>query len=612
MDLPSPGEDFYLQHIQSSLYLDVKNGDTYNGAEVVLSVSADKSIVQWARKPGHVADYLVNKATLTDPISLESKCLNVSYESKDVGARLQQWSVNGGASEQWTLVLGGSGDSVVLVNKNSGLACGPASVEKGSPIVQMEQNDPRAYWNIVRIETQAANEPQSMLAPTLADEIIYNIYVPIYSQKGDLYSVIDDLPRIAGLGISTILLMPIHPIGVPVGNHPAVGSPYAVSDFYAMDPAFGQLSYLTVLVNRAHKLGMKVILDMVLNHTAWNHPLIKERPEWYVHNDGNRSNPITIAQAFWFEDVAQLDWKSGTTVWEYMADMLVRWIKNYRVDGFRFDTADNPYGQDRMIPTSAWTFIGNAVKRANPNAILLGECCNPELSLKPFNLDYTNYSLQPAVRNACTYQDASNLQVVCKQLEKDHPKGMIHTSIIQTWDMDLDLRMYGGPDPTMAAAVFNFTIEGVPMIFAGEEVCNDQGGVNTHFPVNWHGPLASRFSDFYRRLGALRRDNIPLRRGDTTWETSRRRSKSLVAFLRTGEGKDTGKEWYKRSDETKQWFMAINFSAVSISCEVTNALRSEKWQEVHLPGALHEVLHPPLPMIELGPWGWVFFVRDFP
>lgn len=612
MPVPADGAVFALKNTATGLYLNTTA--IYAGAEVVLTASSNGSVPSWILQDYQSGRYLLNAIDTT-------MCLNVAYESKAEGAILQQWSCNGGASEMWTLVPTSNG-TLTLVNQNSGLVAGAAGSTSGSAVIQMASaNDPLAQWQVVLPNSLANSSTTATTATTIApaeidninssskahaatfrDEMIYNIYAPIFSSTGNLAAISHDLSRIAGLGFSTILLMPIHPIGVPFENHPACGSPYAVADYYAIDPALGQPSDFATLVNQAHALGLSIIMDVVLNHTAWNHPLVVQHPEYYVHTDGIKNNSSSTSQAFNFDDVAQLDFKSSPAVQKYMLTMLVWWMRNYNVDGFRFDTADNPYGKDRMIPAATWAFIGSNLKAVNPKAILLGECCNPELSLSPFDMDYANYSLQPAVASATKTQDASNLPKVFSQLQSAHPIGMLHTSIMQNWDMDLDLKMYGGPDGTLCAAVFSFTIEGVPMLFAGEEVGNDRGGYNTHTPVNWGSSLANRFSAFYKSLGTLRRSHEALRRGNTTW---------LIA------GGGAGLVAFTRRRESEEFLIAVNFSASPVGGSAStkkslfkkDKLSTGGWTEVTPPGAAHAIPHPAPPAIKLGPWDFAIFCR---
>lgn len=595
MSVPAEDVPFFMKHAETGHYLGIEDSASYAGAKVILVAAPDASAPKWLLQNYQNSIYLLNASRTT-------MCLNVAYESNAAGAPLQQWDCNAGESELWIFIPDLTG-CFTLINKKSGLAAGAANSSSGSAVVQLATNDPMTRWSIQTVEPKASPlsiEPidtgRAAFAETCADEMIYNIYPPIFSPSGTLAAITQDLPRIASFGFSTVLLMPIHPIGVPTGGRPACGSPYAVADFYAIEPALGQLSDFAALVSQAHMLGVKIIMDVVLNHTAWNNDLITEHPEWYVHTDGNKSDTKTIAQAFCFTDVAQLDFKSGDAVQIYMANMLVWWTKNYDVDGFRFDTADNPCGKHRMIPASTWSQIGTRLKAVKPKVILLGECTNPELSLRPFNIDYTNYSLQPAVATAARTQNAGNLAKLHRQLKAEHPDNMLHTAIMQTWDMDLDLKMYGGTGGTLAAATFNFTIEGVPLLFAGEEACNDQSAVNTHTPINWNSTLASWFTPYYQGLCMLRRNHEALRRGRTNW-------------LKHGGG--VGLVAFTRSGDSEQALVAINFSAQMVRGSAAG-LSSHDWTEVTPPGAPHARVHVRPPAIVLAPWDVAVFIRDAP
>src|SRR5262249_23712064 len=124
----------------------------------------------------------------------------------------------------------------------------------------------------------------------LSTATIYAVYPKIYSQAGTFAAVTSDLRRIHDLGFDVVYLMPVTPIGQATGVHPSFGSPYCVHDYYGINPAFGTQQDLTTLVSSAHALGMRVLFDQVLNHTAWDNALLTQHPEYYVHDDGNSQN----------------------------------------------------------------------------------------------------------------------------------------------------------------------------------------------------------------------------------------------------------------------------------------------------------------------------------
>src|SRR5512135_1202437 len=109
---------------------------------------------------------------------------------------------------------------------------------------------------------------------------IYQINTRQFTPEGTFRAAEKHLPRLKDLGVDILWLMPIHPIGLK-NRKGTLGSPYAVRDYYGVNPEFGSLDDLKHLVSAAHALGMHVILDWVANHTAWDNPLVGQHPDWY-------------------------------------------------------------------------------------------------------------------------------------------------------------------------------------------------------------------------------------------------------------------------------------------------------------------------------------------
>jgi cyclomaltodextrinase len=425
---------------------------------------------------------------------------------------------------------------------------------------------------------------------------IYSVFPSIYSQAGTLAAVTADLPRIRDLGFEVVYLMPVTPIGQATGGHPSVGSPYAVHDYYAVNPAYGGTQDLVTLVHSAHALGLHVILDEVLNHTSWDSALITQHPEYYVHSDGNPQNSASIEQAFNFADVAQLDYKTPANgLAKYMSDMLVSWVKNYDVDGFRFDTADDPFGAGRMITATFWQALRPQLEAAKPGILMLGEEEDPALADAPFELDY-GWDLQGlngagGLRQVATGGNASQLQQAWMGQKNGYPSAMRHMTLLQDWDLDEDLTLYGGVANTMAAAAFNFTIDGLPLLFNGEEVGNDRSGVNSHTVIDWSGPNAATFTQFYKSLLSLRNANSALQQGAVTWLTN-----SAGAHVVT----------YTRSDANATFLVAINFSNAMVSGTLSPPA-SSGWTDVSPAGSPGAAAHSLPPAVALKPYDFAIF-----
>ena len=146
------------------------------------------------------------------------------------------------------------------------------------------------------------------------DAVIYEIFPRQYSQKGDFNSITNDLDRLKNLGVTVLWLMPIHPIGQEKKKG-TIGSPYAVKDFYAINPDYGTKDDLQKLISEAHKRGLKVIIDIVANHTAWDSVMMKN-PAFYTKNDKGEIIPPVADWA----DVADLNYDNRGTSQIYDRD----------------------------------------------------------------------------------------------------------------------------------------------------------------------------------------------------------------------------------------------------------------------------------------------------
>src|ERR1041385_1919019 len=114
------------------------------------------------------------------------------------------------------------------------------------------------------------------------DGVIYEIYPRAFSQQGNFNAITARLDELKDLGVTILWLMPIHPIGQEKKKG-TIGSPYAVRDYYGINPDYGTADDLKRLISEAHKRSLKVIIDIVANHTSWDSVLMKH-PEFYKHD----------------------------------------------------------------------------------------------------------------------------------------------------------------------------------------------------------------------------------------------------------------------------------------------------------------------------------------
>lgn len=199
--------------------------------------------------------------------------------------------------------------------------------------------------------------------PHLQNQVIYSVYVRSHTPEGTFNAIIPDLDRIKALGTDIIWFMPIHPIGVK-GKKGSLGCPYANRDYRTVNPAYGTMEDFRTLCDEIRRRGMKVMIDVVYNHTSPDSVLWETHPEFfYKRPDGKPGNHVGE-----WSDVIDLDY-SVPELWDYQIESLMQWSKI--VDGFRCDVAS-------MVPLDFWKRARAAVETVHPGFIWLAETVHRE------------------------------------------------------------------------------------------------------------------------------------------------------------------------------------------------------------------------------------------
>ena len=197
----------------------------------------------------------------------------------------------------------------------------------------------------------------------LRNQVIYQVFPRQYSSENNFKGLIKDLDRIKELGTDIVYLLPIHPIGIK-NKKGGLGCPYSIRDYRKICLDLGTFSDFEELVNKTHDLGMKLMIDVVYNHTSRDSRLLNEHPEYFYKNeDGEFANRV----GEWW-DVTDLDY-SNKELWYELIDTLCFWAK-LGVDGFRCDVAT-------LVPLEFWKEARKALLEVNPNFILLAESVEP-------------------------------------------------------------------------------------------------------------------------------------------------------------------------------------------------------------------------------------------
>lgn len=430
--------------------------------------------------------------------------------------------------------------------------------------------------------------------PWVRDGVIYQIFPRDFSHEGNFKGVTAQLDRLKDLGVTILWLMPIHPIGQEKKKG-TIGSPYAVQDYYAINPDYGTKDDLKKLVSETHRRGMKLIIDMVANHTAWDSVLMKH-PDWYKHDATGK-----ITYPYDWYDIAALNY-ANPQLRSYMTDMLKYWIREFDLDGFRCDVAGE-------VPTEFWENARVELDKIKPDIFMLAEAHKAELEVKAFDLDYS-WPLHSALTDVLQGRALANeIRKAWEDELKEWPRGALHLRFSDNHDERRAIARFGEP-AALAASALMFALDGVPLIYNGMEVGDTtESGAPALFeklPIFW--AIAERrpeFPRFYKQIVALRKSSEALRNGSLNWLRNSDESR-IVTFT--------------RRTNTEEVVVAINFSNRPFlgSVEIANG---SAFQDISpdVAQALRPDAPPPereaharinsLPVVQLDSWGYRFFRR---
>lgn len=309
---------------------------------------------------------------------------------------------------------------------------------------------------------------------SMRSQVLYSIYVRAHTPEGTFNAIHRDLDRIRALGTDIIWFMPIHPIGVK-GKKGSLGCPYANRDYRTVNPEYGTMDDFRRLVDAIHSKGMKVIIDVVYNHTAPDSTLVSEHPEFfYRKSDGSMGNHVGE-----WSDVVDLDY-SVKELWDYQIESLKMWASI--VDGFRCDVAS-------MVDLEFWCKARAAVEEIHPGCIWLAEtiegsfaqanrqmgltCANDYEMFRAFDMEY-DYDIWEVFRRYLAGQcSLSNYMDMLNFQEYQYPLNYIKMRCLENHDQPRICQFV-----KEEAALDNFTallyfLKGSTLLYAGQEFCCD-------------------------------------------------------------------------------------------------------------------------------------------
>lgn len=418
----------------------------------------------------------------------------------------------------------------------------------------------------------------------LRDGVIYEVFPRDFSPAGNLNAITARLDELHGLGVNILWVMPIHPIGEKCRKG-EFGSPYSIKDYYAVDPNYGTLDDFKKLVAGAHQRGLKVIMDLVADHTAWDSVMMKH-PEFYKQD----ANGNILSPAPEWTDVAGLNY-ANPQLRDYMIEMMKYWVQTCDIDGFRCDAAP-------MVPTDFWTQARAALEKIKPDIMLLAEASEPGLLVKAFDIDYDWPLLHTMDKILIDGAPASDLRRTWEDSRLRFPKGALHMRISDDHDEARAVARYGLRG-ALAASALMFTLDGIPLLYdgmeAGDATESGDPALFDKLTIFWHPKDRPALRKIYHGL-------IDLRKQYPCFENDR------VAWLHNSDENDV--VTFMRADGLDEFVVVVNFSNRPITGSV-KLENSQDFMPVRISG-LPDTHDSGLPLFHLNSFEWRIYHRVVP
>jgi len=340
--------------------------------------------------------------------------------------------------------------------------------------------------------------------PDAQDAVIYQVNTRAFSIGGKFQGVIERLDSIKALGINTIYLMPVY----PVGTVNAVNSPYCIKNFGEVAPEFGSLSDLRALVDGAHARNIAVILDWIANHTSWDNPWISANKAWYKQDiNGNIISPPNTG----WNDVAQLNF-ANQDMRQAMIKAMKYWIYAANIDGYRCDAAD-------FVPFDFWKQSIDSLKKITSHKLLMfAEGTRSDHFTAGFQLVYGMgffYNLKDKI-----FSQGASVKSIDTVNIKEYLNATNANQVVRyTSNHDVNLvdgtaaDLFGGQDGSITTFLVAAYMKGVPMIYNGQEINYPVrlNYFNNSTPINW--TTNTSVTNAYKQILAFRKSSAALKTG---------------------------------------------------------------------------------------------------
>lgn len=342
-----------------------------------------------------------------------------------------------------------------------------------------------------------ANPAEPVIGNEVSTNVIYQANPRFFGDNECLKGLTRQVSRIAGMECDILWVMPVYESGELNG----IGSPYCIRDFKAVNPRYGTMTDLKELVNTAHSSGMKVILDWVANHTAWDCSWITEHPDWYVKDAAGN----IVSPSGW-SDVAQLNF-ANADMRAAMKDAMLFWVEQLGIDGYRCDYADG-------VPHDFWSDVITALRAKNSDMIMLAETAHPDYYADGFDMIY-DWNSSTTISAAFNGGKPADVVKEATEALAKVPDGKSILRYVFNHDVAAEnnvATMFGAPEGVPAAYVLASMLNGTPMIYSSMDVEGLSGKLSFFNYMTLD--FSTSLSDEYKAINAAFKASAEVRRGE--------------------------------------------------------------------------------------------------
>lgn len=434
---------------------------------------------------------------------------------------------------------------------------------------------------LVTVNNSLPQVKQNIVHPDWSKNVsIYEVNIRQFTPEGTLKAFSKHLPRLMKLGVDILWLMPINPIG-ELNRKGTLGSYYSIKDYKAVNKEFGTPEDFSRLVNQIHKLGMKVIIDWVANHTSWDNAWTKTHPDFFTTDDKGNFVPSVPD----WTDVIDLNY-DNKELHEYMIDAMKYWVKEFNIDGFRCDVA-------AMVPTEFW-LAAIPELRKQKNVFMLAEASENYLH-QVFDMTY-NWQLKDLMNDIVKEKKkAADLKAFFENETKEYKTNDYRMNFTTNHDENswsgTEYERLG--DGVKAFTVLCGTVPGMPLIYSGQE-----SGLNKRLrffdkdTILWK---ENEMNALFAKLNSLKKKNRALWNGENGGALTNVDSDNENVFS------------FVRSKKAEKVFTVFNFSNQPQKVTLRSNEISGKFVEYF--SNTKKVIASGTLELQMKPWEYLVFVR---